>query len=166
MIGSNGDVNVEERREGFTIAKNTKKTAQDPNIKTYQTTVCRAEMVSNLNNKIGDEVCFPVSIQSGKRGVHCGGLVSEAPPLRSVSGRGGRLHRCSHHCDGPVSPETTSCSNATQLTCDCLFSLKKCQSVRSQVCCSSSCFCCFLPPTLSVFPCRLQQDQSDAAGRI
>lgn len=57
-------------------------------------------------------------------------------------------------------------SGATQITCDCLFSLKKCQSVRSQVCCSSSCFCCFLPPTLSIFPCWLQEDQSAAAGRI
>lgn len=91
----------------------------------------------------------------------------EASPLRSVSGRGERLQRCSHHRNGPLSPATTSWSDATQLTCDCLFSLKKCQSVRSQVCYSSSCFCCFLPPpTLSVFPCRLQRDQSDAAGRI
>lgn len=93
---------------------------------------------------------FSCFFQSGKEECTAGGgtRFCEASPLRSV-----RLHGCSHHHNGPLSPETTSWSDAAQLTCDCLFSLKKCQSVRSQVCCSSSCFCCFTPPppTLSRF---------------
>lgn len=101
--------------------------------------------MSNLSNKIGDKVCL---FHTGKGGVDCGGCCfSETSPLRSVSGRGGRgrLRWCSHRRGGPLSPATTSCSHATRLTCNCLFSLKKCQSVRSQVYCSSSCFCCFSP---------------------
>lgn len=102
--------------------------------------------------------------KKNRRSAIQGMLFCEAPPLRSANGRTERPQRCSHHCDGPLSPGTPSCS--AQLTCYCLFSLKKCQSVHSQVCCSSSCFCCFLPPTLPDFPCRLPWDQSDAAGRI
>lgn len=96
---------------------------------------------------------------------------SEAPPSRSVDGRTERLGRRGRRHAGPLSPGTTT----TQLTCDCLFSLKKCQSVRSQVCCSSFLFLLFSPPLLVLlppppthpdFPCQLQRDQSDAARRI
>lgn len=60
---------------------------------------------------------------------------------------------------GPLLPETTSRRDATQLTYHCLFPLKKCQSVVSQVSCSSSCFSWFFFSTLFVFPCWLLWDQ-------
>lgn len=95
------------------------------------------ETASNFNNIGGELFCFSGVFQSGEE--YC------------AAGEG-KHHRGQFGSKDAAVVATMAHFHlkrrtAAQPTCDCLFSLKKCQSVRSQVCCSSSCFCCFQPPT-------------------
>lgn len=81
------------------------------------------ETPSNLNNNIGDEVCFSCFFQSveleERRGGelapvklhHRGQLVGEAPRMQP------------HHRDGPLSPETTSGSRCNTANLAIVYSL-------------------------------------------
>lgn len=133
----------EERLGGSTIAKSMKNKLQskhkDLPDSTLRATHARIRRQGGGVRQYWGQVCFRSKWE--RRAHRRGTRLCEASPVRSV-----QLRRCSRHHDGPLIPGTASQSNAALLTCDCLFSLKKCQSVRTQVCCSSSCFCCFLPP--------------------